>query len=319
MENQAISPKILEQLGKLEQKFQIMGQDMSSYLDGLLYANYLTYWDYIHLDTLLSLQNPKTPFGDEKIFIVYHQITELYFNLVLHEMEQIASQSHIEEEWFWRRLRRMNRYMAHLVGSFDIMVGGMEQEQFLKFRMSLLPASGFQSVQYRLIEIGATDLHNLVANQYRQELPADSTIEEMFDKIYWKYGATELATGQKTLTLVQFEQKYAQRCVQHANEYRHKNLWQVFERNFKDSQRISEALRQFDALVNVDWPLSHLGSAIRYLQKDPQVISATGGTNWQNYLPPKFQKRIFFPEIWSETEKEEWGRQWVTRKLQEHL
>lgn len=57
-----IDPKISEQLNKLKEKYDVMGQDLSSYLDGLLYANYLTYWDYIHLDTLLSLQNPKTDF-----------------------------------------------------------------------------------------------------------------------------------------------------------------------------------------------------------------------------------------------------------------
>ena len=66
---------ILNKLGALEDKFAAMGQDLSAYLDGLLYADYLTYWDYIHLDTLLSLQNPKTPFPDEENFIMYHQIT----------------------------------------------------------------------------------------------------------------------------------------------------------------------------------------------------------------------------------------------------
>jgi len=52
-------------------------------LDGLLMANYLPYWDYTHVDTLLTLQNPKTDFPDEVIFIIYHQVTELYFKLCL--------------------------------------------------------------------------------------------------------------------------------------------------------------------------------------------------------------------------------------------
>ena len=74
----------------LEEKFNAMGQDLTSYLDGLLYADYLTYWDYIHLDTLLSLQSPKTKFPDEEVFIMYHQITELYFKLAIHEFKQIS-------------------------------------------------------------------------------------------------------------------------------------------------------------------------------------------------------------------------------------
>ena len=60
-----ITPEIKNRLEKLQEKYASMGQDMASYLDGLLYADFLTYWDYIHLDTLLSLQNPKTPFPDE--------------------------------------------------------------------------------------------------------------------------------------------------------------------------------------------------------------------------------------------------------------
>ena len=63
--------------------------------------------------------------------------------------------------------------------------------------------------------------------------------------------------------------------------------------------------------VNINWPLVHYKSAARYLQKDPEDIAATGGTNWQKYLPPRFQKRIFYPKLWSEEEKENWGRSWV--------
>src|SRR5258705_5603247 len=109
-DNTPLDPHLIEQLRKLQQKYDVLGQDLSSYLDGLLYADYLTYWDYIHLDTLLSLQNPKTHFADEKVFIVYHQITELYFNLILWEIEQISSQEKQENKFFSERLNRIIRY-----------------------------------------------------------------------------------------------------------------------------------------------------------------------------------------------------------------
>ena len=76
-------------INKLSEKYSATGQDLYSYLDGLLYADYIGYWNYINLETLLSLQRPKTDFPDEKIFIIYHQITELYFKLCLLELEQI--------------------------------------------------------------------------------------------------------------------------------------------------------------------------------------------------------------------------------------
>ena len=61
MDQSSLDPRLVEQLVKLQQKYDVMGQDLSSYLDGLLHADYLTYWDYIHLDTLLSLQTPNPP------------------------------------------------------------------------------------------------------------------------------------------------------------------------------------------------------------------------------------------------------------------
>src|SRR6478735_12454166 len=86
------NPEIMALLGKLEEKYQKSGQDLKAYLEGLLHADYLNYWDYVQVDTLLTLQKPRTDIKDEMIFIVYHQITELYFKLTLHEMEQIAEQ-----------------------------------------------------------------------------------------------------------------------------------------------------------------------------------------------------------------------------------
>src|SRR5690606_33049231 len=104
MQKSQFDPKILDRIHQLEEKFRASGQDMLSYLEGLLYADYLTYWDYINLDVLLSLQQPKTSFKDEKIFIIYHQITELYFKLIIWEMEQIAEQNQLTKVFFKARL-----------------------------------------------------------------------------------------------------------------------------------------------------------------------------------------------------------------------
>ncbi len=65
-----------------------------------------------------------------------------------------------------------------------------------------------------------------------------------------------------------------------------------------------------------DYLFSHYKSAVRYLEKDPTDIAATGGTNWQKYLPPRFQKRIFYPFLWTEQQMEEWGKGWVLSVLQ---
>src|ERR1700749_322323 len=165
-----LKPEIIEKIKLLDEKYAAMGQDLNAYLEGLLHADYLTYWNYIHLDTLLSLQNPLTKIPDEEIFIMYHQITELYFKLCIHEYKQVCNHPALTADFLLARITRINRYFDALTFSFDIMSEGMEKEQFLKFRMSLLPASGFQSAQYRMIEIYATDFINLVARGKREEL-----------------------------------------------------------------------------------------------------------------------------------------------------
>ncbi|QHL86394.1 tryptophan 2,3-dioxygenase [Nibribacter ruber] len=314
MADPIFKPEVLEMLSRLEQKYQPLGQDLASYLEGLLYSDFLNYWDYIHLDTLLSLQNPRTKIPDEEIFIMYHQITELYFKLCLHEYTQIGQDPAPTAAMLTMRVGRINRYFENLINSFEVMVDGMDQKEFLKFRMALMPASGFQSVQYRMIEISSTDLRNLTDKARREALGLQTTHEEMFGCIYWKEGATEAATGAKTLTLLQFEDKYSEQLIAHAREYQHKNILSVFKRLSTEEQqneKLISHLKELDSNVNVNWPLMHYKSAVRYLQRDPDVIAATGGTNWQKYLPPKFQKRIFYPNLWTQEEMDNWGKGWV--------
>lgn len=310
-----LDQETLQLLKQLKSKYTKSGQDLKAYLEGLLHANYLDYWNYIEVDTLLTLQKPRTPIKDEMIFIIYHQITELYFRLVLHEMEQIAEQAaQIEVDFFTQRVKRINAYFRNLTHSFEIMVDGMDHKQFLQYRMSLLPASGFQSAQYRMIEICATDFIHLIDKDYRDKITPNLSIEEQFEHIYWKAGATELATGKKTLTLTQFEGKYSKQLIELAKSYTTKNLWAAYQSltlEQKQHTELKEQLREFDVNVNVNWPLQHYKSAVRYLHRNPEDIAATGGTNWQKYLPPRFQKRIFYPELWSEQEKEEWGKQGI--------
>ncbi|MEL6484384.1 MAG: tryptophan 2,3-dioxygenase family protein [Bacteroidota bacterium] len=305
---------IESQINKLEEKFKDSGQDLSSYLDGLLYQRYLTYWDYIHLDTLLSLQVPRTHFPDEEIFIIYHQITELYFKLILHEQKQIVQDKSNDLAFFQEKVNRINSYFKALISSFSIMIKGMQREQFLRYRMALLPASGFQSAQYRMMEIYATPLQHLVHHTERDTYSEENSIEELFEHIYWKKGATDVRTGDKTLTLKQFEFRYTPRLLRISNQVKNQTIYHKFlqlSKTDQENEGLLEAMRLLDVNANVNWPLMHMGSAYRYLAKDKQEVGATGGTNWKTYLPPSFQNIIFFPNLHSEEERNNWGKQWV--------
>ncbi|WP_298246810.1 tryptophan 2,3-dioxygenase family protein [uncultured Christiangramia sp.] len=309
-----IKPEIAERIGKLEEKFKNSGQDMGSYLDGLLYDRYLSYWDYISVDTLLSLQKTNTHFPDEMIFITYHQITELYFKLIIHEQKQIIETTTLTSAYFVEKLNRMNRYFRILIDSFDVMIKGMEREQFLKFRMALLPASGFQSAQFRMIELYSTPLENLVDFNLRDEFTVENSSEELFENIYWKKGGIDLETGEKTLTLKQFEKRYTPRFLRIAKDVYGNTIYQRYQAMHEEDRQNEDlqlALRNFDVNVNINWLLMHMGAAYRYLSKKDETIKATGGTNWKKFLPPSFQRVSFFPELWSQGELNDWGKQWV--------
>ncbi|HAB35819.1 MAG TPA: tryptophan 2,3-dioxygenase [Cryomorphaceae bacterium] len=306
---------IAGRLKALKEKYAASGQELLDFLDGLLEADYLTYWDYIRLDSLLSLQQPRTSHHDEPIFIMYHQITELYFKLVLHELEPLLTSS-ANQEVVTEAIRRSNRYFGALEHSFGVMVDGMDREQFLRFRMALIPASGFQSGQYRMIELASAKLNDLVHIDNREKLANELDTEVLMNHIYWLRGATIEKDGQKTLTLVQFEQKYGEEFLKRAKRSQGHTISEQAARWHAEgslSDALKQELRAFDQYVNVLWPLQHYRSAVRYLAKQPSDARATGGTNWQKYLPPRFQKRIFFPYLWSQQEVDDWGKSFVDR------
>ncbi len=292
----SLPKSIVERIEKIEKKYGAIGQDMESYLDGLLYSDSLTYWDYIHLDTLLSIQNTRTDLHDEKIFLTYHQITELYFSLILHELQVLCSNMTTDRDIWLSKINRVNRYYKALIESFEITIDGIDKDEFLKFRMSLLPASGFQSAQYRKIEIHCTSLHRLVKAQHRDAV-SSSDLKMCFEKLYWKSGNLSAKTGEKTLTLKHFEARYDAELYELAQRLEKKHIlaqMQTWPVSLKTDKALSEALATLDRYANQVWPQLHMKAAVRHLQKKSAALEATGGTNWQDYLPPKKQAIEYF-------------------------
>ena len=97
--------------------------------------------------------------------------------------------------------------------------------------------------------------------------------------------------------LKQFEQKYMPTFKATGMKYRDRNLRKIYLKHFPHSEPVIEQLRELDTLANVLWPLAHLKAAGHYLQKHAREIKATGGTNWQKFLPPRYQRIIFFPML----------------------
>ena len=297
-------------LEALEQKFEAINQKTETHLEGLLWSKPITYWDYIQTDALLNLQTQRTVLPDEMVFIMYHQVNELLFKMILWEIDQLCHTDKPKTDFFTEKLRRISRYFDMLTTSFDIMGEGMEVEQYMKFRNTLTPASGFQSAQYRLIEFSSTDLINLIDYRFRATIDRNTPYSHAFEHHYWQAAGKDYPTGEKSTLLVNFEKKYRQEFIRYMEEYNTINIWQKFKQLPVEDQQNSElvkAMRHYDYTVNVTWVMGHLNAAKKYIESGQGSGEATGGSDWKKYMHPKYQRRIFFPELWSEDELKNWG------------
>jgi tryptophan 2,3-dioxygenase len=294
-----------ELLKAIDEKYLAMGQNPDVHLSGLLHAEPITYWDYIQVEALLGLQVKRTNLPDEMVFIMYHQINELLFKMILWEIGQVK-ESGLTTAKFAMHLDRISRYFDMLSQSFSIMGDGMEKEQYMKFRDTLTPASGFQSAQYRMIEFASTDIVNLIDGRYRKGFDVSDT-ENTYEHLYWQAAGKNYQTGQKNALLANFEKKYKAEFLEVIEKNRRGNLWHIYQ-TLPESERKDEtlvkAMRHYDYTVNVTWVMAHLNAARKYLGN----AEATGGSDWQKYMHPKYQKRIFFPGLWSEEELANWGQ-----------
>jgi len=293
-------------LEEIESKYDELGENHEAYLKGLLHAKPINYWDYIEVDTLLSLQKPRTNFKDEEVFIMYHQVTELILKMMINELQQLVTEQLGESTWI-DKLSRLNRYTSMLINSFDVMRLGMDYDDYNAFRSTLTPASGFQSAQFRFLELYCTRLPNLINQKGRTRLSASPTVEEYFDHLYWKDAGLNRETGEKTLTLRQFEEKYQDQLIRLAKDLTGQTVEDKVLALDSVSDELLQALKAFDYSYNVTWPLVHLNTAQHYLDSKGEPAAATGGSAWKKYLHPKYQQRTFFPTLWSEAELAAWG------------
>lgn len=299
-----------DKIAALEDKFNAMGQKTETHLEGLRWAKPITYWDYIQTDALLNLQTQRSILPDEMVFIMYHQVNELLFKMILWEMDQVSEAANITAAFFEDKLMRISRYFDMLTTSFEIMKDGMDVEQYMKFRNTLTPASGFQSAQYRIIEFASTDLINLIDSRFRATIDRNTPYEHAFEHLYWQAAGKDYKTGEKSYLIQEFEKKYKEEFIRSMKAYNTTNLWQKFVQLPKEDQANPEliaALRHYDKTVNITWVMGHFYTAKKYIESVPGKQEATGGSDWKKYMLPQYQRRIFFPELWTAEELDNWG------------
>jgi tryptophan 2,3-dioxygenase len=305
-----MNDNLLKIISDLQTKYEALDQNTETHLEGLLHSKPITYWDYIQTDALLNLQIQRTTLPDEMVFIMYHQVNELLFKMILWEIDQITSVDKPTVEDFTEKINRISRYFDMLTTSFTIMKDGMQVEQYIKFRNTLTPASGFQSAQYRLIEFASTDLINLIDYRFRATIDRNTPYEHAFEHLYWQAGGKDHQTGKKSYLIQAFEKKYKKLFLDSMERYNENNIWKKYKQlpeSAQNNKDLIDALRHYDYTVNITWVMGHYNAAKKYIDNPLTSGEATGGSNWKKYMLPKYQKRIFFPALWSEDELNTWG------------
>ncbi|MDF0676661.1 MAG: tryptophan 2,3-dioxygenase family protein [Nitrospira sp.] len=259
----------------------------------------LTYGDYLRIRELLRLQSPlASPMAhDELLFIIIHQTYELWFKLLLHELDAVVvnlraatglpgSRDEVYEAA--RLLRRCTEIARLLVEQFTVLET-MLPTHFLAFRDRLRPASGFQSEQFRELEFlcGLKDERMLNLHEPAPELFAalQRRLQEpsLRDVLFEALAAME-TTPPMSPHAVESE-RFRLRAQMIVAVYRK-------EGDHRDWIDVCERLTEFDELL-VAWRLRH----IQMVERTIGMSRGTGGSSGASYLRATLDKK-FFPELW---------------------
>jgi len=245
------------------------------------------------------LQHPQSapPHHDEMLFIIIHQTYELWFKLLLHELDAVVANlkaaaqnpgSRDEVYEAARLLRRSTEVARVLVEQFTILET-MLPTHFLAFRGRLRPASGFQSEQFREIEFlcGLKDEKMLRLHEPTPEMRValerrlrEPSLRDVFFEALEALGTMPQVGEQATE-----EERFRARAQAILALYRD-------ERGHRDWLDVCERLTEFDELL-VSWRLRH----IQMVERIIGLRMGTGGSSGASYLKVTLDKK-FFPELW---------------------
>jgi tryptophan 2,3-dioxygenase len=231
----------------------------------------LSYGTYLKVSDLLELQNGLSQEHDELLFIVAHQVYELWFKVVLFELEASRDRIDADDIFFARHyLHRVHVIERILIEQIEVLET-MSPQDFLAFRSKLAPASGFQSVQFREIEF----LSGLKEPKYLERLEAtteekarlrrrldEPSLEDAFRRLLERRGSPSLPAV------------------------------------FRERERYGDLFDLCEALLDHDEAFAHW-RARHVLMVERQIggKTGTGGSSGAQYLRTTLGKR-FYPELW---------------------
>jgi tryptophan 2,3-dioxygenase len=253
----------------------------------------LSYSNYLHLELLLDAQRPLTAEHDEMLFIIVHQVSELWLRLMRHELESVLEcvrRDNLDPSF--KRLSRIGRVQAQLLAVWEVL-STMTPFDYSAFRNALGRSSGFQSQQYRMIEFLLGNKNAATIQVYEREPAAHAALARalaapsLYDEVLRLL--SRRGYGVPTQALVRdFAEPYvASKQVTGAwlGVYHNaKKDWDLYE--------LAERLVDLDHRFQL-WRFQHMKTVERIIGYKP----GTGGTAGVSYLAKALRLRLF-PELW---------------------
>lgn len=258
------------------------------------FSDRMSYGDYLKLDTLLAAQQPLSAEHDELLFIVIHQVQELWMKLLNRELDSAIDHIRADELGpSFKCLSRVSRVQMQLIQAWDVLAT-MTPADYLRFRPVLGSSSGFQSWQYRLIEfkLGAKNALMLKPHRHRADifarLQAAFDAPSIYDEALRLMARRGLAVPADVLN--------RDVTKPHEADPRIEALWQIV---YRESEAHFDLYEMAEELVDVEdsfqqWRFRHMKTVERIIGMRP----GTGGSAGVAYLRQALE-RSFFPELWS--------------------
>ncbi|QKX49704.1 tryptophan 2,3-dioxygenase [Planococcus glaciei] len=253
----------------------------------------MTYGEYLQLDKLLSAQIPASGQHDETLFIVIHQVSELWMKLILHEMQSAINCINEDNlQPAFKQLARVSRIQSQIIQGWDVLAT-MTPTDYLKFRNSLGNASGFQSYQYRMIEftLGYKTKHVLKIYEKEKEL------HQQLLSAFQKPGLYDAAIQKLARSGFGIDPELLDRDVTMVYES-NDSVKQAWKAVYQDADSHWELYQLAEKLVDIEdslqqWRFRHMKTVERIIG----FRQGTGGSSGVHYLK-KVLDHYFFPELW---------------------
>lgn len=253
----------------------------------------MTYGDYLHLDTLLSSQHPLSDHHDETLFIIIHQVSELWMKLILHEMNAaIRSIQHDDIPYALKVLARVNNIQDQLIQGWNVL-STLTPKEYIEFRNFLGKSSGFQSHQYRMMEFALGYKTKHILHIYKE----DKALHEKLSEAFHAPSVYDVTIEAMRASGLDINEQLSHRdfSVTYTGDDSVKAAWKHV---YLNSDTYWELYELAEKLVDVEdkfqqWRFRHMKTVERIIG----FKKGTGGSSGVKYLKNVLE-HSFFPELW---------------------